>query len=263
MSRRRFYAPPTHFSATEPGGEVTLGMEESRHLRDALRLSAGDEAFVFDGQGREYRCNVLTHGASRRDFARLEVREQVEPARPESPLRLRLAVALLKGDKFETVVEKATELGVTRITPVQSARCDVRPRAAKSDAAARVARWRRHALEACKQSGRARVPQVDEPVKFESLLADEATPGRPESLRVFFTERDGRGLLEAVAGLFGATPQRVAALVGPEGGWDDVEISMARHAGWQLVTLGGRTLRAETAALASAALLQHLFGDLV
>lgn len=263
MSRRRFYAPPNHFDAAAPGGEVKLGPEEARHLRDALRLKEGDEAFVFDGEGREFRCAVTEAGASRRDFARLEVREQVEPARPESPLRLRLAAALLKGDKFELVVEKATELGVSRVTPVLSARCDVRTRPAKTDAEARAARWRRHAVEASKQSGRALVPQIDAPVKFEQLLADETTPGRPESLRLFFTERDGSKLMEAVARLYGATPPRVALLVGPEGGWEDAEISMARNAGWSLVTLGGRTLRAETAAVAASVLLQHLFGDLV
>ena len=264
MSRRRFYAPRSAFSASEAGGSVTLTPEEARHLRDALRLGAGDEAYVFDGEGREFRCVVTQAGATRRDWGFLEVREQVEPARPESPLRLRLAVALLKGEKFDLVVEKATELGATRVTPVVTKRAEVRlPRGEKKEAEARVARWKRHAQEAAKQSGRARVPQVDAPCALEQLLADEATPGRPESLRLFFTEREGRALMEAVASLYGATPTRAAVLVGPEGGWDDTEIAMARNAGWKLVTLGGRVLRAETAAIATTALLQHLFGDLV
>ncbi|HEV2763118.1 MAG TPA: RsmE family RNA methyltransferase, partial [Pyrinomonadaceae bacterium] len=264
MSRRRFYAPPRAFSATEPGGSVTLAPEEARHLRDVLRLGAGDEVYVFDGEGREFRCAVTHTGPSKREWTFLEVREAVEPARPESPLRLRLCVALLKGQKMETVVEKATELGVSRLTPVLTKRVEGLPRGEKKEAArARIERLRRHALEAAKQSGRARVPQVDEPCTFEQLLADEAAPGRPESLRLLFTEREGRKLMEAVAGLFGRTPTRVAALVGPEGGWDDVELSMARNAGWKLVTLGGRILRAETAAVTAAALLQHLFGDLV
>jgi 16S rRNA (uracil1498-N3)-methyltransferase len=262
MSRRRFYAPPKALPVA-PGGEVWLALEEARHLRDVLRMGEGDEAFVFDGEGREFRCVVVERGATKRDRARLEVREQVEPARPDSPLRLRLAVALLKGDKLDAVVEKATELGVSRVTPVHAARSEVRTRAERHDAGARLARWRRHALEAAKQSGRASVPQVDEPVKLEELLADETRPGRPESLRLFFTEREGTGLLEAVARLYGQTPPRVAAVVGPEGGWEDTELSMARNAGWSLVTLGGRTLRAETAALAASVLLQHLFGDLV
>ena len=265
MSRRRFYAPPKAFPVAPGGGELWLAPEEARHLRDVLRMGEGDEVFVFDGEGREFRCVVTEPGPSRRDWAFLEVREQVEPARPESPLRLRLAVALLKGEKFDLVVEKATELGATRVTPVLSKRAEVRlPRDERKQASeGRVARWKRHAQEAAKQSGRARVPQVDEPCALEQLLADEATPGRPESLRLFFTEREGRPLMETVAGLFGRTPQRVTLLIGPEGGWDDVELSMARNAGWKLVTLGGRILRAETAAIVTAALLQHLFGDLV
>ncbi len=254
MTRRRFYAPPGAFA--EGGASVALSDEESRHLRDVLRLRAGDEAYVFDGEGREFAC-VVAEAGGRRGAALLEVREPVESPSPESPLELTLAVALLKGEKFDLVVQKATELGVTLIIPVSTKRSDVRLRDER-DAMKRVERWRRLALEAAKQSGRARVPRVVEPRAFDTFVSDEEP--RADAPRVLFAERGGAGLDTLAAA--SRRPTSVTALVGPEGGWDDEELELARARGWTLVTLGGRTLRAETAALAVCALLQHLLGDL-
>src|SRR5687768_5567503 len=173
MTRRRFYAPPGAFA--EGGAGVVLSEEESRHLRDVLRLRAGDEAFVFDGEGREFACVVAEPGG-RKAAARLEVRGAAAAPSPESPRELTLAVALRKGEKFDLVVQKATELGVARVAPVLTKRADVRPRDA-SDASKRVERWRRLALEAAKQSGRARAPAVGEPRGFEAVVNDEAGAG--------------------------------------------------------------------------------------
>ncbi len=252
MTRRRFYAPPAAFVE----GRVTLDADEARHLRDVLRLRAGDEAFVFDGEGREYLC-VVTEPGRGKGAATLEVSAEAEPASPESALTLTLAVALLKGEKFDLVVQKATELGVKRIVPVATLRADVRLRD-ESDAARRVARWQRLALEACKQSGRARVPVVDEPLSFKALL--ENATRESFAARLLFAERTGRGLFESLRE--NRTPQSVCALVGPEGGWEEEELARALESGWSIVTLGGRTLRAETAAITITALLQHLCGDL-
>jgi 16S rRNA (uracil1498-N3)-methyltransferase len=254
MTRRRFYAPPAAFAAG--GGGVLLSEEESRHLRDVLRLRAGDEAHVFDGEGREFACVVAEPGG-RKGAARLEVRGRAEAPSPESPLELTLAVALLKGEKFDLVVQKATELGVAAVSPVLTKRADVRPRDER-DAARRLERWRRLALEAAKQSGRARVPVVAGPLDFGALVGAAAGD---DATRVLFAERGGSGL-DALAAGAGRARRRVTALVGPEGGWDDEELELARARGWLVVTLGGRTLRAETAAIAVCALLQHLHGDL-
>ena len=254
MTRRRFYAPPSAFAPD--GARVVLSEEESRHLRDVLRLGPGDEAHVFDGGGREFACVVAEPGA-RKGKALLEVRGPAEPPSPESPLELTLAVALLKGEKFDLVVQKATELGAARVVPLVTRRADVRLRDGR-DAERRVERWRRVALEAAKQSGRARVPAVTEPQGFESLVAVEARAGL---LRVMFAERAGVGL-DALKAERASPPAAAAALVGPEGGWEDEEVEFARRHGWAVVTLGGRTLRAETAALIACALLQHVFGDL-
>jgi 16S rRNA (uracil1498-N3)-methyltransferase len=259
MTRRRFYAPPSAFDSSLE--TVTLAADEARHLRDVLRLKPGDEVYVFDGHGREFQCRVEE---SRRDSARLTVAGEADPARPESPLRLTLAVALLKGEKFDLVVQKATELGVARVAPVVTKLADLRLRD-ESDAAKRVARWQRIALEAAKQSGRAVVPEVSSPVSFQSLLqtagsAPSLTSDAPNRNRLLFSERDGRSLSEAVDSL--SERSSLTALVGSEGGWTDEELAWARDAGWQIITLGGRTLRAETAAIAVAVLLQHLAGDL-
>lgn len=233
-----------------------LATEEARHLREVLRLKVGDEVYVFDGAGKEFHCRIEE---SRRDTAQLEVIAEVAPARPESPLVLTLAVALLKGEKFDLVVQKATELGVTRVVPVVTKLADIRLRD-ESDAAKRVTRWKRIALEASKQSGRAAVPAIAPPVPFAGLINEAIN--QPAVGRLMFSERDGQSLIQAMPVLT-ASSQGLTALVGSEGGWIDEELETARQAGWTIITLGGRTLRAETAAIAVAVLLQHLAGDLV
>lgn len=241
MTRRRFHAPPTAFTEQT----VTLTADEARHLRDVLRLKPGEEVYVFDGRGREFRCNVLD---TKRDSVELHIGTEVEPAKPESQLQLNLCVALLKGEKFDLVVQKATEVGVTTVTPLITRYADIHLRDA-ADATKRVARWQRIALEAAKQSGRAFVPEISLPVTFEAAL-DVKNQG------VMFSERGG----DAFESLTGAGS--ITALIGSEGGWADEEIDAARARNFHIVTLGGRILRAETAAIAVTVLLQHRFGDL-
>jgi 16S rRNA (uracil1498-N3)-methyltransferase len=252
MARRRFYAPPDAF---DTGAKtVRLAEEEARHLRDVLRLKQGDEVFVFDGEGSEFKCLVTESG---RDSARLEIVAAVSAASPESPLRLTLALALLKGEKFDLAVQKATELGAARIVPVMTKLADVRPKDER-DSLKRVSRWQRISLEAAKQSGRARVPEICAPVSFAELV--QSGQGEAE-VRLLFSERGGASLLETIAG-WSNNPQAVTVLVGAEGGWTDEELALARSAAWSIITLGGRILRAETAAIAVTVLLQHLCGDL-
>ena len=246
MTRRRFYAPPSAFNFTKQ--TVTLATEEARHLREVLRLKPGDEVYVFDGRGREFRCTVVK---ALRETAELRIEAEIEPAKPESQLQLNLCVALLKGEKFDLVVQKATELGVQKVTPLITRYADIHLRD-ESDAAKRVARWQRIALEAAKQSGRAFVPEITTPVAFGSV---SNTDGRV----VMFSERDGASLdalMETNA------PASLTALVGSEGGWSDEEIESAKARDFLVITLGGRVLRAETAAITVTALLQHRFGDL-
>jgi 16S rRNA (uracil1498-N3)-methyltransferase len=251
MTRRRFYSPPE--SITSDAATFTLSVDESRHLREVLRLRADDEAFVFDGEGREYACTVRDPGRRGTDRAVLEKRQAVTPLSPESPLVLTLAVALLKGEKFDMVVQKASELGVARIIPTMTLRADIRS-PGESQVASRIERWRRLALEACKQCGRARLPQIEMPVALDALLS------RDDEARIVFAERGGDRF--ATLAESAAHPKSLTVAVGPEGGWDDAEIAQARDSGWTIVTMGGRILRAETAAIVVTALVQHRFGDL-
>jgi 16S rRNA (uracil1498-N3)-methyltransferase len=223
-------------------------------LRDVLRLKPGDEIYVFDGLGREFQCTITASG---KNSAQLRVISEANPARPESSLSLTLAVALLKGEKFDLVTQKVTELGVVRIVPVMTKLADIRLREV-NEAGKRVQRWQRIALEAAKQSGRALVPEVSKPVSFTSLLTASKSQ---DQAKVMFSERGGQSFSDVKMNL-AESPQSLIAIVGSEGGWTDEEISLARKNGWKIVTLSGRTLRAETAAITATVLLQHTFGDL-
>ena len=250
MGRRRFHAPSGAFNSHSQ--TVTLETDEARHLREVLRLKPGDEVYVFDGAGREFHCAIES---SRRDSAVVKILEEVEPSRPESTLQLTLAVALLKSDKFDLVVQKATELGVVRLIPMMTKLADIKLKD-ESDSKKRLLRWRRIALEAAKQSGRALVPEIAAPVLFSEMIGSDDLA----DYKVLFSERGGQSLdsLQPGAEWNGS----LTAVVGSEGGWTDAELETARAAGWKVITLGGRTLRAETAAIAVATLMQHLFGDL-
>lgn len=239
---RRFYAPGENFTAEN----VTLGVEESRHLRDVLRLRAGETVNVFDGEGREFSCRI--EQISKKEI-RLEIIAETAAFAPESSLDLTLAAALLKGEKFDLVVQKAVELGVKSFVPLITKRCDVKIRDAR-EAEKKLERWRRIALEACKQSGRAALLKIELPTKFEEFLA------AAEGTRILFSERGGEK--------FSAIEEdkKITAVTGAEGGWEDSEIERARAEGFRIITFGGRILRAETAAVSVTAILQHRFGDL-
>lgn len=226
---------------------MVLGPDETRHLRDVLRLGEGGLVGVFDGEGSEYRAEIIRISKAE---ATLRIIRQVLPAAPESELDLTLAVAILKGEKFDLIVQKAVELGVTGLVPLVTTRGDVKPK----DSANRAERWRRIGLEAAKQSGRAMLMRIDEPVDFTDFI-ESAHPDANNQV-FLFSEREG----ESFPGQ--ANSQIITALVGPEGGWEDSEIKRARQAAFRIITLGGRVMRAETAAISVAAILQHRFGDL-
>jgi 16S rRNA (uracil1498-N3)-methyltransferase len=231
----RLFVPSAHVRA----GRVRIAGRELGHLR-VLRLEVGTRFCVFDETGREH--EVVLARLDRR-AAEASIAATRTPAR-ESPLALVLAPALLKGSKMDLVVEKATELGVTRLAPVVT-RHTIGTRAP-------IERWQRIALAAAKQSGRTVVPTVDPPRPFAELI-EAPWPG----LRLLAWEG------ERTAGLDALPPaaQAVIAVVGPEGGFADAEVAQARAHGFVTVRLSPRVLRAETAALVAAALCQHRWGD--
>ncbi len=239
-SMRRFYAPIESFD----GDRVTLDADETRHLRDVLRLGVGEEVSVFDGAGHEFRCSIVEIGKKN---SLLKVIEEEPPASPESAFEITLAATVLNGEKYDLIIQKSVELGVATLIPLQTVRCDVKLK----DAVKRTGRWRRIALEATKQSGRARIMQITEAATFDAVIAESKNKNL-----VLFSEREGGNFSTVKPG------KRMTAMTGPKGGWDDSELETARERGVKIITLGGRILRAETAAIAITALLQHRFGDL-
>jgi len=236
----RFYAHP----ATLHDEHLVLDAAETRHLRDVLRLTKGANVVVFDGQGNEYSCTVTE---VKKNETELLILKQQEPTSAESPLDLTLAAAMLKGEKYDLVVHKAVELGVRQLVPLRTARGDVKSK----DSVKRVIRWRKIVLEASKQCGRAFLMDVADPVDHEVFLSMTDA-----ERTIMFSERDGEALPKVM------TDKKMTAIVGPEGGWDDVELATARSAGIHIVTFGGRTLKAETAAIAFTAILENRFGDI-
>jgi 16S rRNA (uracil1498-N3)-methyltransferase len=239
---RRFFADPERFN----GNRITLGEEETRHLRDVLRMKPEESAQIFDGEGREVLARISTIG-KRETF--LEVIEEIPPAAPESDLDLTLAVTAFKNDKVDLVVQKAVELGVARLVPIVSFRSEVKLR----DAAKRTGRWQKIALEATKQCERAKVMTIEEPKQFDEFVS---VSSQLSGTLLMFSEKDGRAIPSEIV------EKKITALVGPKGGWDDFEIELAAKRGFIPVKLGRRIMRAETAAITFSGVLQHLFGDL-
>ena len=240
---RRFYAPPENFDFDK----INLNLDESRHLREVLRLQTGVEVCVFDGEGREFLCFVQETGA-KKSAAVLKIVKETVPDSPESDLNLTLAVALLKGEKFETVVQKAVELGVTKIVPLLTKRCDVKIKSAEFEN--KLERLQKIAVEAAKQCGRTKLIEITQLIDFQQFIE------LAEGAKLLFAERSGANFAEIKA------VKKIIAVVGSEGGWEDSEIETARQKGFQIITFGGRILRAETAAISIASILQHRFGDL-
>jgi 16S rRNA (uracil1498-N3)-methyltransferase len=242
MQRHRFYAPPAQINDTH----ITLADDEAHHLARVLRLPVGARVFVFDGCGHEYACEISQVSKC---HAELTVLEQLTNV-VESPLRLTLALALLKGDKFDWVVQKATELGITRIVPLLTEHSDIRHAEARAET--KLQRWQRIALEALKQCGRRQLVEFAEPLSWEKFCNEEDS-----NLKIILSERGGQRL----TGLPPATAS-ICVAVASEGGWSEAELDVAAQHSFIPVHLGARILRAETAALAGVALAQQRYGDL-
>lgn len=237
---RRLFVPPGRVEA----GRVRLDGPDLHYVRDVLRLGTGAALEVFDGAGGVYAARVGPPGDQLLLGPRREARW---PA-----ARVRLAFALARGERCDLVVQKATELGVTALSPFEAARSVVHLE--RDRAAARLRRWERIAAEAARQSGRADVPRVDPP----SALAAVLEGGRGGARLVVAYEGGGEPLADTVDR---AAPEHVL-IVGPEGGFTQGEVAACVAAGARLATLGPRILRFETAAIAALALVEHLVGDL-
>ena len=241
MNLPRFYCR----AALSPGAHIELPEPVARHAVRVLRLPPGAPMVLFDGRGGEYLAHIQRIERER-VVAELASWQDVER---ESPLAVTLVQALQAGEKMDFTIQKAVELGVRDIVPVESRRSVLR--LSGDRAAKRVAHWQGVAASACEQCGRNQVPLVAPLEKLENWLARPAEA----SLRLMLAP----GADEALVDLPPAPA--VQLLIGAEGGLDPQEVLAAKQAGFRPVRMGPRVLRTETAGLAALAILQALWGD--
>lgn len=239
--RDRFYVD----QPLTPGNQLELPDHVARQVNRVLRLKAGDSIVLFNGDGTDRLATIIE---STRKHVRVDITEVARPGVVLSPPEITLALALIKSDRFELAVQKATELGVSAIVPVETERCVVSLPADRAQS--RVERWQRIATEALEQCERADHVAIHMPVPFDDLIRQ-----RDESLDLIAAERTGQS---GLAGHLLRRPDRVRILIGPEGGFTPDEIDAAESKGWSRVTLGETILRSETAAIASVAMIRAL-----
>jgi 16S rRNA (uracil1498-N3)-methyltransferase len=240
-----FFVPPENIRDTR----FTLPAEESRHLATVLRKKRGEEILIFDGAGRNWRARVESVSPERVDGVIL-----AEEPFVTVPWTLRLFQGLPKGDKFDWILEKLTELGAAEIIPLHTERSV--PRLSAEKLPARVRRWEKIVLSAAKQSGQSRVPKVRAPVDFAEAL--QLLP--PGSLTLLPWEGEENVTLKQA--LRGNNPSAVINIfIGPEGGFSPAEVRLAQGRGAVPVTFGRLIMRTETAALFAASALLYELGS--
>ena len=228
----RFYAPTDLTQST-----VELSGPEAHHLAVVLRLGPGDRVVLFDGEGTEADAEITSVSRKAVQLAPGELQRD-----PPSAQTVILAAAAPKGERFRWLVEKATELGVSRLVPLETERSVVEPGAGKLE------KLRQVVIAACKQCGCNRLMQLDPPLRWTEFNAREASDGR-----LLVAHPGGRPARAVFGGNASPDPCLLLA-VGPEGGFTEAEIALAINVGASVVSLGPRILRIETAALAFAAL---------
>ena len=234
--RRRFFVDEVR------NGKAEIGGEEARHLTRVLRVEAGQRYEISDNRN-VYLAEIET---ARKENVVFRTLEKL-PTSPASA-RFELYAALIKFDRFEWIVEKATEMGVTEIVPIEATRSE---RGLEKAAAKRVERWRRIALEASQQSRRAHLPEIAEPVSLAEAMAQTGT------YRYVLDENPGAMPLFQALPAVRTAQDTIAILTGPEGGWTDEERASFTTAGWTPVSMGPLILRAETAVIAALAVVSQ------
>ncbi|KAF1709310.1 16S rRNA (uracil(1498)-N(3))-methyltransferase [Pseudoxanthomonas kalamensis DSM 18571] len=227
------------------GQTLTLPETAATHLVRVLRLRAGDDCVLFNGDGHDYAARLQS--VDKRAVV-VEVLART-PVPRESPLRITLLQGVARGEKMDLILQKTTELGVTAIVPVLAERTEVKLDAART--AKRMQHWRSVLVSACEQSGRATIPALAEPQPLVTAAAIQAT------LKLVL-DPEGEYTL---ADLPVPEPAEVAIAIGPEGGWSPRDRQALVEAGFMGLRLGPRVLRTETAGLATIAALQSRFGD--
>ncbi len=232
---------------------VLITGKELHHLRDVLRLKKSDEVTVFDGKGGEFIGRIETLS---RNEAHIVIEKRSQVLR-ESRFEIILCHGIAKGEKMDIVIQKATELGVSKIIPFVTPR--VVSRLKGEQIARKTQRWQHIAVEAVKQCGRSIVPQIEEPVTFMEILRRYPMSDK-NRFKIIPWEGERKNNLKDIlkTGKFSGC----VVLIGPEGGFSDEEICEATKTGFLPVMLGPRILRTETAGIAIMAILQYELGDI-
>lgn len=242
---------PRIFSTEPLAGKTEVQLDEaaSRHLVKVLRLGPGRPLILFDGTGGEYEAELLEAGKK----ARAKIGAFSENDR-QSPLAITLAIGISRGDRFDWVIQKATELGASTIQPLFTERCEVRLSGERMEK--KLGQWQQIAISACEQSARNRIPEILPPQKFTQFLEQSKSDTALKLVLHHRTEVTLAGL-EQQAG----RPEAALLLVGPEGGLSAEEIELAMAQEFYPLRLGPRVLRTETAPVAALSILQFQWGD--
>lgn len=233
------------------GVAFELPEKQANYVGGVLRLRTNDAISVFNGKGDEYIARIISVG---RKQVTLELGEMVNNTR-ESPLTVELGQVISRGDRMDYAIQKSVELGVSAISPLFSERCEVKldPRRL----AKRSLHWQQIVYSACEQCGRSLTPTVNQPQYLAEWLATAAA-----DLKIIFhphhQQKDGSNLLLPN----GEIPERIAILIGPEGGFSDQEVVLSEQNGFTSLTLGPRVLRTETAPVVALSFVQQRWGDL-
>jgi 16S rRNA (uracil1498-N3)-methyltransferase len=242
----RFYVPAPQIEK----GMIRVEGNEVRHIRRVLRLKTKDEIVIFDGLGKEYEGLIVEE-----DPSSVVIKIQnVFSSKRDSPLEVTLAQSLLRGEKMDYLIQKATELGVKEIIPFFSSRSV--PLLEKSGKLKRHHRWERIAIEASKQCGRGVIPKIEPLQDYSEMLKIASL----DFFRLILWEREGIKLKEVLER--SKEKAKIFAVIGPEGGFSQEEVEEAKGTGFIPVTLGKRILRAETASLCLLSILQYERGDI-
>ncbi len=221
---------------------------EARHIKDVLRLRPGAVISLFDGSGYEFQGKISEVGS--REVA-VDIFE-AKMGETESPVEVVLGQGMPKADKMDLIIQKSTELGISRIVPLYTER--VIPRSFSPN---KLERWRKIALEACKQSGRVKIPEIAEPVKIDEFIRSAG----PSYLKLIPWEEEKETSLKKVLPA-SIENNKVSLIIGPEGGLTEPEIELAKGSGFTPVSLGKRILRTETVSLSLLSIIQYVYGDI-
>ncbi|MEP1596081.1 MAG: 16S rRNA (uracil(1498)-N(3))-methyltransferase [Halieaceae bacterium] len=227
------------------GKLLQLEAGASQHIGRALRMQAGDSICLFNGSGHQWPAQITA--IDKKQVSVLP--DQSAIGTPESPLAIHLAIAISRGDRMDTVIQKSTELGVQAITPIISERTEVRLKGDREKK--KLQHWQQVIVSACEQCGRNTLPELHPPSPVGQWLESSDS-----QLRFVLHHRGNKGLNAD------AQASSIDLLIGPEGGLSEAEIGSAQDRGFQPLTLGPRILSTETAPLAAVAILQAQWGDM-